>query len=137
MIKNAGVSWHLGCIDSWVTEFEANLVYKMSSRTARATQRNPISKKPRKRRKTIRMLLQVIMKGSIEKLSDSKQTIKQLLLYFIFICMYVYMFVPLRSQRTVFESPSSRNQTQVIRQASRCFFTLSHFVSSMITNIFI
>ena len=26
-------------------EFEANLVYKVSSRTARATQRNPVSKK--------------------------------------------------------------------------------------------
>lgn len=50
------------------------------------------------------MSLQVIMKGSIEKLSDSKQIIKQLLLYFVFICVYVYMFVPLRSQRTVFES---------------------------------
>lgn len=102
MIKNAGVSWHLGCIDSWVTEFEANLVYKMNPRRASATQRNPISKNPEREGKKIRMSLQVIMKGSIEKLSDSKQIIKQLLLYFIFICVYVYMFVPLRSQRTVF-----------------------------------
>jgi hypothetical protein len=28
-----------------ISEFEASLVYKMSSRTARATQRNPVSKK--------------------------------------------------------------------------------------------
>jgi hypothetical protein len=27
-----------------ISEFEASLVYKMSSRTARATQRNPVSK---------------------------------------------------------------------------------------------
>jgi hypothetical protein len=28
-----------------ISEFEASLVYKVSSRTARATQRNPVSKK--------------------------------------------------------------------------------------------
>jgi hypothetical protein len=32
-------------------EFEASLVYKVSSRTARATQRNPVSKKPKKKKK--------------------------------------------------------------------------------------
>jgi hypothetical protein len=30
--------------DRQIFEFEANLIYKVSSRTARATQRNPISK---------------------------------------------------------------------------------------------
>jgi hypothetical protein len=29
-----------------ISEFEASLVYKVSSRIARATQRNPVSKKP-------------------------------------------------------------------------------------------
>jgi hypothetical protein len=28
----------------WISEFEASLVYRVSSRTARATQRNPVSK---------------------------------------------------------------------------------------------
>jgi hypothetical protein len=28
----------------WISEFEVSLVYKVSSRTARATQRNPVSK---------------------------------------------------------------------------------------------
>jgi hypothetical protein len=28
----------------WISEFEDSLVYKVSSRTARATQRNPVSK---------------------------------------------------------------------------------------------
>jgi hypothetical protein len=32
----------------WISEFEASLVYKVSFRTARATQRNPVLKKPKK-----------------------------------------------------------------------------------------
>jgi hypothetical protein len=35
----------LGGRDRWISEFEASLVYRMSSRTARAIQRNPVSKK--------------------------------------------------------------------------------------------
>jgi hypothetical protein len=34
-----------------ISEFEASLVYKVSARTARATQRNPVSKKRKKRKK--------------------------------------------------------------------------------------
>jgi hypothetical protein len=34
-----------------ISEFEANLVYRVSSRTAKATQRNPVSKKKKKRKK--------------------------------------------------------------------------------------
>ena len=33
-------------------EFEANLVYRVSSRTARATQKNPVSKKKKKSKQT-------------------------------------------------------------------------------------
>jgi hypothetical protein len=32
--------------DKWISEFKASLVYRMSSKTARATQRNPVSKEP-------------------------------------------------------------------------------------------
>jgi hypothetical protein len=32
-----------------ISEFEASLNYRMSSRTARATQRNPVSKKKKKK----------------------------------------------------------------------------------------
>jgi hypothetical protein len=39
----------LGGSGRWISEFEANLVYKVSSRTARATQRNPVLKKKRKK----------------------------------------------------------------------------------------
>jgi hypothetical protein len=34
-----------------VSEFEASLVYRVSSRTARATQRNPVSKKQKTKKK--------------------------------------------------------------------------------------
>ena len=35
----------------WISEFEANLVYRGSSWTAKATQRNPVSKKKNKKTK--------------------------------------------------------------------------------------
>jgi hypothetical protein len=41
-----------------ISEFEASLVYKVSSRTARATQRNPVSKK-QKQNKTKNHILMV------------------------------------------------------------------------------
>jgi hypothetical protein len=34
-----------------ISEFEASLVYRVSSRTARATQRNPVSKKTKNQKK--------------------------------------------------------------------------------------
>jgi hypothetical protein len=34
----------LGGRGRWISEFEESLVYRVSSRTARATQRNPVSK---------------------------------------------------------------------------------------------
>jgi hypothetical protein len=38
----------LGGRGRWISEFEASLVYKVSSRTARAIQRNPVSKQTNK-----------------------------------------------------------------------------------------
>jgi hypothetical protein len=38
-------SQHLGGRGRWISEFEASLVYRVSSRTAKATQRNPVLKK--------------------------------------------------------------------------------------------
>jgi hypothetical protein len=35
-----------------IFEFETSLVYRVSSRTARATQRNPVSKKQKQNKKT-------------------------------------------------------------------------------------
>jgi hypothetical protein len=46
----------LGGRDRQISEFKVNLVYKVSSRTARAIQRNPVSKKQKnkKQKKTER-----------------------------------------------------------------------------------
>jgi hypothetical protein len=40
---------HSGGRGRWIPEFEANQVYRVSSRTARATQRNPASKTKQKK----------------------------------------------------------------------------------------
>jgi hypothetical protein len=34
-----------------ISKFKASLVYRVSSRTARVTQRNPVSKKPKRKKK--------------------------------------------------------------------------------------
>jgi hypothetical protein len=39
-----------------ISEFEASLVYKVSSRTARAIQRNPVSKKQTNKKKRVAMV---------------------------------------------------------------------------------
>jgi hypothetical protein len=41
----------LGSRGRQISEFEASLVYRVSSRTARATQRNPVSKNQKKKEK--------------------------------------------------------------------------------------
>lgn len=38
----------LGGRDRWIPEFEASLVHRASPRTARTTQRNPVSKRKKK-----------------------------------------------------------------------------------------
>jgi hypothetical protein len=43
-------SQHLRGRGRWISEFEASLVYRVSSRTARATQRNPVSKNQKKKK---------------------------------------------------------------------------------------
>jgi hypothetical protein len=40
----------LGGRGRWISEFKASLVYKVSSRTARATQRNPVLKKQKNKK---------------------------------------------------------------------------------------
>jgi hypothetical protein len=41
----------LGGRGRWISEFEASLVYRVNSRTARAAQRNPVSKKQKEKKK--------------------------------------------------------------------------------------
>jgi hypothetical protein len=40
----------LGGRGRWISEFKASLVYRVSSKTARATQRNPVSKNKTKQK---------------------------------------------------------------------------------------
>jgi hypothetical protein len=60
-----------------ISEFEASLVYKVSSRTARAIQRNPVSKnKKTKKQKNSRghtLKLKSISKGRKEEMKRSKK----------------------------------------------------------------
>jgi hypothetical protein len=41
----------LGGRGRWISEFKVSLVYRVSSRTARVTQRNPVSKTKTKKKK--------------------------------------------------------------------------------------
>jgi hypothetical protein len=43
---------NLGSRGRWISEFEASLVYRVSSKTARAAQRNSVWKKKEKKSKT-------------------------------------------------------------------------------------
>jgi hypothetical protein len=43
-------SQRLGGRGRWISEFEASLLYRVSSRTARATQRNTVLKKTKKKK---------------------------------------------------------------------------------------
>jgi hypothetical protein len=41
----------LGGRDRWISEFKASLLYKVSTRTARVIQRNPVLKNQKKKKK--------------------------------------------------------------------------------------
>jgi hypothetical protein len=47
----------LGGRDRRISEFEASQVYRVSSRTVRATQRNPVSKKKKKEEEEKRKII--------------------------------------------------------------------------------
>jgi hypothetical protein len=51
----------LGGRGRWISEFKASLVYRVSSRTARATQRNPVLKKKEKRKHFAQEVAQVTL----------------------------------------------------------------------------
>jgi hypothetical protein len=49
-----------------ISEFEASLVYKVSFRTARTTQRNPVSKKKERKKKENKMERDVDVWGLLQ-----------------------------------------------------------------------
>jgi hypothetical protein len=55
----------LGGRGRWISEFKASLVYRVSSRTARATQRNPVSKNKQTNKNLYRHTLK-IPRGAVE-----------------------------------------------------------------------
>jgi hypothetical protein len=50
-VAHAFKSQHSGGRGWWISEFKAIMVYKVSSRTAKAIQRNPVSKNQKKKKK--------------------------------------------------------------------------------------
>jgi hypothetical protein len=64
-----------------ISEFKARLVYRVSSRTARATQRNPVSKKKKKKKK----------KGEREK--ERKRNKIVIILYSYPVGMYIITLI--------------------------------------------
>ena len=64
----------------WISEFEASLVYKVSSRTARATQRNPVLKNQKKKPKQNKKKTQnptTTKNPKTKKQTNKKQTTKK------------------------------------------------------------
>jgi hypothetical protein len=70
----------LGGRGRWISEFKASLVYRVSSRTARATQRNPVWKKQKTNKQTKKKTKQ--KKSHCEELLTGMQSAG--------ISMYVY-----------------------------------------------
>ena len=67
---------HLGGRGRQISEFKASLVYKVSSRTVRAIQRNPVSKKKTKKKQKTKT-----KKGGWEK--ERNRTLKKKNLVFV------------------------------------------------------
>jgi hypothetical protein len=61
-----------------ISEFEASLVYKVSSRTARATQRNPVSKNQKKKKKKKKFLLAAFRNKYRDLQTDTMQRVRDL-----------------------------------------------------------
>ena len=55
-----------------ITEFQASLVYRLRSRTARATQRNPVSEKTKKKKKKKRINKKTEGEREREKVREKK-----------------------------------------------------------------
>jgi hypothetical protein len=65
----------LGGRSRWISEFEASLVYRVSSRTARATQRNPFSKKPLKKKTETKIHIYFLSRTQLLQINTCFQTL--------------------------------------------------------------
>jgi hypothetical protein len=59
----------LGGRGRWISEFQASLVYRVSSRTARTAQRNPVSKTKQNKTKQNKKTLELQGKNNTNKRS--------------------------------------------------------------------
>jgi hypothetical protein len=66
---------HLGGRGRWLSEFKASLVYRVSSRTVRAIQRNPVSKNQKKKKK--KKFLSHLVPHIVCLLLENKQAFKE------------------------------------------------------------
>ena len=85
----------LGGRGRWILEFEAGLVYRVSSRTARAIQRNPVYKQTNKRSEEDVVSLGIGVTDSPELRSNKsiillKKSIKLLTQWILEISMHIY-----------------------------------------------
>jgi hypothetical protein len=78
----------LGGRGRWISEFEASLVYRVSSRTARATQRNPIDKRNVDRIFLISEILRAISIQTLRRGLFEMNLFSPKFLYYF--CVYVY-----------------------------------------------
>jgi hypothetical protein len=71
-------------------EFEASLVYRVSSRTARAIQRNPVSKKPKKTKEDLFFLCMNVLPACMYVCMYVCMHVCMCVMH-VCLCMYVYM----------------------------------------------
>ena len=58
--------------ERWISEFEASLDYRVSSRTARTTQRNPVSKKHKQTKKGYKKVLMESFYAQLRKAAEAR-----------------------------------------------------------------
>jgi hypothetical protein len=63
-------TWEVGR-GRWISEFKASLVYTVSSRAARATQKNPVSEKKKKRKRKEKLRFKKLLNTCIYIYKDN------------------------------------------------------------------
>jgi hypothetical protein len=86
----------LGGRDRQISEFEASLVYKVSSRTAWAIQRNPVSNKQTNKQTKQQQKTNNVNRVFMHKILNKKYVLKKRI-SLIFVCLHWHLKVPCSS----------------------------------------
>jgi hypothetical protein len=78
----------LGGRGRWISEFEASLVYRVSSRTARAIQRNPVSKKPNQPNKKFCFIMIILASKQVRDYEKNIVKSKSLIVDELYLYIY-------------------------------------------------